>query len=63
MIKIFSKTRADASHDEKMVRLEQAERDLASLKERLSQPMAVLDKRRRQNHWRESIEQMIQGGI
>lgn len=46
---------------DKIARLEQAEADLSSLKIRASNAIRTLDNRQRRNHWRESIEKMIQG--
>lgn len=44
-----------------LARLEQAESDLGVLKARASRAIGILDARDGRNHWRESIEQMIQG--
>lgn len=56
-----NKTGTGSREREKMERLEQAEKDLVSLKTRAARAIKNLDDRQRQNHWRESIEQMIQG--
>lgn len=62
MCKIFSrKSRADVVEHEKMARLENADRDLQQYQERASRAINALDSRHGRNHWRESIEQMIQG--
>ena len=45
----------------KVARLEAAEAHLSDLRERADKAVRVLDARRSRNHWRESIEQMIQG--
>ena len=55
------KTRLDADEREKIARLEQAERELGSLQHRAWLAINTLDERQRRNHWRESIERMIQG--
>lgn len=49
------------NEDEKMARLENAERDVADLVSRADRAITFLDARHHRNHWRESIEQMIQG--
>lgn len=46
---------------EKMARLEQGERALGDLQHRAYHVIRELDNRVQRNHWRESIEQMIQG--
>lgn len=56
-----SKRHAENVEREKMVRLEKAEREVFLLKIRAFRAIAMLDERRLRNHWRESIEQMIQG--
>lgn len=58
-----TKAREDADEREKMKRLEQAERDLFFLQIRASRAISLLESRQRRNHWRESIEEMIQGGF
>lgn len=54
---------ADTAEDEKMARLVKAETELDSLKDRASRATSSLMERRGRNHWRESIQEMIQGGI
>lgn len=44
-------------------RLENADRDLAHLRKRADLALGTLEDRHSRNHWRESIEQMITGGI
>lgn len=51
--------RIEESHKE--AALENAERDLEDLKVRGARAMHALDTRHNRNHWRESIERMIQG--
>jgi hypothetical protein len=46
---------------EKSARLEDAEREVADLRSRADRAIRTLDDRHTRNHWRESIEQMIQG--
>lgn len=58
---VFSKRRQIAVEREKMARLEQAEGELATLGNRAALAIRRLDERRGRNHWREAIEQMIQG--
>ena len=59
---LASRTRErEAEEDQKIARLNQAERDLADLQHRAHYVTKALDERRKRNHWRESIEQMIQG--
>jgi hypothetical protein len=53
----------DLDEHEKVARLERAETELLNLKGRASRAITTLDDRRQRNHWRESIEQMIQGGL
>lgn len=52
------RARAEQEHD---ALLAQAETDLASLTARGEHAVQFLVGRNRRNHWRESIEQMIQG--
>lgn len=60
--KILSvRAKRDADEDEKLARLEDAERRLIHMQERAHTLAKTLDDRRNRNHWRESIEQMIQG--
>lgn len=56
-----AKKRQDTLEREKMARLEQAEGELSSLRDRAGLAIRRLDERRARNHWRESIEQLIQG--
>lgn len=51
----------DAIEKEKIVRIEKAETELFDLKLRAARAIRVLDARKQRNHWREAIEQMIQG--
>lgn len=62
MFGFLRKSRVDADEREKMARLEAAEQELVGLKDRAARAISLLDERQRRNHWRESIEQMIQGG-
>lgn len=57
------KVETDSAEREKMARLEQAETDLLHLKARRDQAILTLDARHRRNHWKQSVEQMIQGGF
>lgn len=52
--------RGDAEH-EKMERLEKAEAELDTLKDRAHKAISSLDSRHKRNHWKQSIEDMIQG--
>ena len=56
-----AKTGHGAVEHEKMERLEKAEAELDTLKARATKAITFLDGRNRRNHWRESIEDMIQG--
>ncbi len=56
-----SREREAAAEAEKMARLEKAEAELLVLQERKSRALRILSERDRRNHWRESIEEMIQG--
>lgn len=47
----------------RQARLAKAEEDLAVLRARASRAIVTLDERREENHWRESIEHMIKGGL
>lgn len=49
----------DEAHKE--ARLEDAERTLEDLKTRKERAVRILGDRQSRNHWRESIEKMIQG--
>jgi len=49
---------AERVHDE---RLRRAEAELLDLTVRGDRALRTLDDRHRRNHWREAIEQMIQG--
>ena len=55
------KTGAGPEAREKMARLEKAEQELDSLKTRAANAISTLDSRKRDNHWRESIQNLIQG--
>jgi len=55
------KTGTGSVEREKMERLEQAEADLRNLKDRATKAITFLDGRNKRNHWRESIEDVIQG--
>lgn len=46
---------------EQFARLEMAEQRVQTLRARADQAARILEERRRRNHWRETIEQMIQG--
>lgn len=61
--KFSRKARAsDKQHErEQMARLESAEADVRDLRRRADAAIRALDARRERNHWRESIEQIIQG--
>lgn len=64
----LSKRRARKRHEaevdeEQLARLEKAERDVESLRHRATVATRSLDGRHQRNHWRESIEQMIQGAL
>lgn len=56
-----AKSRDDALEREKIARLEQAEQEVRSLTERGETAVRFLIARNDRNHWRESIQQMIQG--
>lgn len=56
-----SRAHSEAIEHEHDVRLAQAEADLEDLTARAEKAVRTLDARHRRNHWRESIEQMIQG--
>lgn len=60
-ITVSSRNERDTVERERMARLEQAERDLAGLKERKDKAMGILIPRQSRNHWREAIEDMIMG--
>lgn len=53
--------RDEADEREKMARLEWAEGELSALQVRKDRALGILAARDSRNHWRESIEQMIQG--
>lgn len=42
-------------------RIEHAERELSAMQARIDAAMLALDRRQRENNWRESIERMIKG--
>lgn len=58
---LYTKKHHESVEREKIAKLEQAESDLLTLRARASRAMGLLDERQRRNHWREAIEQMIQG--
>jgi hypothetical protein len=58
---LHARTRAKVEERANIVRLERAEQELRDLQERGDRAMQFLAARGRRNHWRESIEQMIQG--
>jgi len=51
-------TLIDAEHE---ARMEKADRDVTILRNRADAALNVLDSRDKRNHWRESVERMIQG--
>lgn len=56
------KTKKDpVGEREKIARLEAAEEQVADLKGRSTRAIITLGNRQARNHWREAIEQMIQG--
>lgn len=60
--RIHKRRTGDSPKDrENMVRLEEAEVQLKDLKQRAHIAITTLDQRVRRNHWRESIQEMIQG--
>lgn len=59
--KIFRNTHADAEEAIKMSRLVKAEEDLRDLQRRGDAAVQFLTARAGRNHWREAVEQMIQG--
>lgn len=63
MFRRQSKNRAhtEAIEQEHDRQLKRAEADLADLTARGESAVRTLDARHKRNHWRESIEQMIQG--
>lgn len=70
MIRVWLTKRLRPSHRrgveeerEKMARLETAERDLKELQDRGDEAVRLLVERQSRNHWREAIQQMIQGAV
>lgn len=62
MFRPFKRRNTKAAEMEaKDARLEQAEKDLGDLEHRAFRAITVLESRSSRNHWRESIERMIQG--
>ena len=57
----WCKHRARDIEREKIARLEEAEAEVADVRTRATKAIRALDDRRGRNHWRESIEKMIQG--
>lgn len=55
------KPREDAAEEVKMERLRAAESAGTDLQRRADELTKILQERRQRNHWRESIEKMIQG--
>lgn len=53
----------DKIDQEREQKLEQAEAELEDLKQRAARIIPLLRTRAQRNHWRESIERMIWGGI
>lgn len=59
---VFRKRDRDREYEEeKIARLENAERDLRDLKDRGERAKRFLSERQERNHWGESVAQMIQG--
>lgn len=63
---MFRRQRKERAHTEAIehehdMQLARAEADLAHLTARGEVAVRALDARNKRNHWRESIEQMIQG--
>ncbi len=57
----FAKKQRTADESAKMDRLERAETASAAVRKRALTVHQILDARQQRNHWREAIEQMIQG--
>lgn len=55
------KREAKEEDQQKLALLELAERDLCDLQERAACAIKTLEARRQRNHWRETIEQLMQG--
>lgn len=60
---VSSRNGQEEAEREKMAALEDAEQQLASLTERSEKALHTLNTRDTSNHWRESIEQMINGAL
>lgn len=56
-----SRVRKNLIESEKDARIEHAERHLRELQDRSDKALTTLNERDSRNHWREAIQQMIQG--
>lgn len=61
-IRTLFSIRRTADDRSEYARLEEAEREVTELKQRCDAAAGILDARRKRNHWRETVEQMIRGG-
>ena len=56
-----SRSAHDAEYQAKLSRLEAAEAEVADLRARAERAIKTLEDRRKRNHWRESIQEMLGG--
>lgn len=61
MERVFVRKRDRDAEVVKNAKIKEAEKDLALLRERGLGAIATLEARRRRNHWRESIEEILRG--
>lgn len=59
--KFFRKSQRESDERAKLDRLESAEREMQGYRVRETAALSILNARHHRNHWRESIEKMIQG--
>lgn len=60
-VRFWRKSKYIAQEREKIARLEEAETRSADLRQRADAAILTLENRRGRNHWREAIQQMIEG--
>lgn len=60
-VRLWRKSKYTAEEREKIARLEEAEARSANLRQRADAAIMTLEIRRGRNHWREAIQQMIEG--
>lgn len=60
---LFRKKHVAKVEHEKEAKLEAAEAEMKDLKQRSDRAVSALTERQRRNHWQESVDRLIQGGL